>query len=148
MKKRKLNASRHGDIVRTQNGNYSSINAFHFTKLTITSQQISVSLNYLDIKKSCNSSVICITSDRKGFVKTFIGQAREDGRGSFSEKRRKNSRIRFGSSALQNILSRNCPAGVTSSESISHAFNIARTTTEKCRQAVLSEGCYERRGKG
>lgn len=86
-------------------------------------------------------------SDRKGFVKTFVGQAREDGRGSFGEKRRKNSG-RFGRRALQNILSRNCPAGVTSSESISHAFNIARTTTEKCRQAVLSEGRYKRRGKG
>lgn len=37
------------------------------------------------------STIVC-KSDRKGFVKTFIGQAREDGRGSFGKKRRKNSR--------------------------------------------------------
>lgn len=59
----------------------------------------------------------------------------KDGRDSFGEKRRKNSRRRFGDRALQNILSRNRPAGVTSSESISRAFNIARATMEKCRQA-------------
>jgi len=39
------------------------------------------------------------------------------------------------------ILSRNRPAGVTSSESISRAFNIARATTEKCRQAGRQAGC-------
>lgn len=59
----------------------------------------------------------------------------KNGRDNFGEKRRKNSRRRFGGRALQNILSRNRPAGVTSSESISRAFNIARATTEKCRQA-------------
>lgn len=59
----------------------------------------------------------------------------KDGRDSFGEKGRKNSRRRFGGRALQNILSRNRPAGVTSPESISRAFNIARATTEKCRQA-------------
>jgi len=72
--------------------------------------------------------------------------AREDGRGSFGDKRRKNS-TRFGSRALQNILSRNCPAGVTSSESISHAFNIERRRKSAGRQCYL-RGATRDEGRG
>jgi len=84
----------------------------------------------------------------------FIGKARRNGRDSFGGKGRVKSREIRGWRTSRDILSRNRPAGVTSSESISRAFNIARATTEECRQAgrqalaVLSEGCREGRGEG
>lgn len=75
-------------------------------------------------------------------------RAGKDGRDSFGKSRRKNPERRIagrgdeggrgrgrGGEVPRDMLSRNRPAGVTSSESILRAFNIARATTEKCRQA-------------